>query len=75
MRGGGRPCRTEETGEANVPRISIASTVRPAFRDPELQRAYDRQGYVVVRTLEDDQIARLLGLWKTSVTPAHDRLQ
>jgi hypothetical protein len=52
--------------------MSIASTVRPAFRDPELQRAYDRQGYVVVRTLEDDQIARLLALWKTSMTPAHD---
>ena len=52
--------------------MSIASTVRPAFRDPELQRVYDRQGYVVVRTLEDDQIARLLALWDTSVTPAHD---
>jgi Phytanoyl-CoA dioxygenase (PhyH) len=52
--------------------MSIASTARPAFRDPELQRMYDRQGYVVIRTLEDDQIARLLTLWKTSTTPAHD---
>jgi hypothetical protein len=52
--------------------MAIASTVRPAFRDPELQRVYDRQGYVVVRTLEDDQIARLLALWNTTLTPAHD---
>jgi phytanoyl-CoA dioxygenase PhyH len=49
--------------------MPIASTVRPAFRDPELQRVYDRQGYVVVRTLEEDQIVRLLALWKT---PADD---
>lgn len=52
--------------------MSIASTVRPAFRDPEVQRVYDRQGYVVVRTLEDEQIARLLALWNTSMTPAQD---
>lgn len=26
----------------------------------------------MVRTLEDDQIARLLALWETSMTPAHD---
>ena len=52
--------------------MSIASTVRPAFRDPDVQRAYDRQGYVVVRTLDDDQVARLLTLWQTSTTPAND---
>ncbi|MDQ6944546.1 MAG: phytanoyl-CoA dioxygenase family protein [Candidatus Eremiobacteraeota bacterium] len=52
--------------------MAIASTVRPAFRDPELQRVYDRQGYVVVRTLEDDQIARLLALWNTTMSPALD---
>jgi hypothetical protein len=52
--------------------MSIASTVRPAFRDPELQRVYDRQGYLVVRTLEDDQVARLLELWKTSLPPSQD---
>lgn len=52
--------------------MTIASAVRPAFRDPEVQRVYDRQGYVVVRTLEDEQIARLIALWNTSMTPAHD---
>jgi hypothetical protein len=52
--------------------MAIASTARPAFRDPELQRVYDRQGYIVVRTLEDDQVARLLDLWKTSTPSALD---
>lgn len=52
--------------------MGIASTVRPAFRDPELQRAYDRQGYVVVRTLDDDQVARLRALWDSTITPALD---
>ena len=33
---------------------------------------YDRQGYVVVRTLDDDQVARLLELWKATLTPALD---
>jgi len=52
--------------------MSIASTVRPAFRDLEVQQVYDRQGYVVVRTLEDAQIAQLLALWKSCTTPALD---
>ena len=52
--------------------MSVPSTVRSAFRDPELQRLYDRQGYVVARTLDDDQIARLVELWNASLTPALD---
>jgi hypothetical protein len=54
--------------------MAVASTVRPAFRDPELQRRYDRQGYLVVRTLEEHQIARLLALSSTPTTVADQDL-
>src|SRR5579884_3471420 len=42
---------------------------RAIFRDPALQREFDRSGYVVIRALDDARVARLRARW-SALTPA-----
>jgi phytanoyl-CoA dioxygenase PhyH len=42
---------------------------RAIFRDPALQREFDRMGYVVIRALDEARVARLRALW-SELTPA-----
>ncbi|HTD33906.1 MAG TPA: phytanoyl-CoA dioxygenase family protein [Candidatus Elarobacter sp.] len=42
---------------------------RPVFRDPALQREFDRAGFVVLRALDGERVARLRARW-SALTPA-----